>query len=132
GTIDFIATEHAPLAADEKAQGMLKAPFGIVGLETAFPLLYTHLVKTDKMTLQQLVERMTMKPADVFGLPYGVLREDAIDDFTIIDLAKTEMINKETFYSKGKNNPFHGWEVSGVPVTTIMEGNVVYEVKAND
>jgi len=132
GTIDFIATDHAPHAADEKAQGMLKAPFGIVGLETAFPLLYTHLVKTDKMTLQQLVERMTMKPAEVFGLPYGVLQEDAIADLTLIDLDRTEMIDKETFYSKGKNTPFHGWEVSGVPVTTIMEGNVVYEVKAND
>lgn len=132
GTIDFIATDHAPHAADEKAQGMLKAPFGIVGLETAFPLLYTHLVKTDKMTLQQLVERMTMKPAEVFGLPYGVLQKGAIADLTLIDLDRTEMIDKETFYSKGKNTPFHGWEVSGVPVTTIMEGNVVYEVKAND
>src|SRR5699024_3188970 len=132
GTIDFIATDHAPHAADEKAQGMLKAPFGIVGLETAFPLLYTHLVKTDKMTLQQLVERMTMKTAAVFGLAYGVLQEDAIADLTLIDVDRTETIDKATFYSKGKNTPFHGWEVSGVPVTTIMEGNVVYEVKAND
>src|SRR5699024_10212696 len=105
GTIDFIATDHAPHAADEKAQGMLKAPFGIVGLETAFPLLYTYLVKTDKMTLQQLVERMTMKPAEVFGLPYGVFQEGAIADLTLIDLDRTEMIDKETFYSKGKNTP---------------------------
>src|SRR5699024_7365110 len=89
------------LAADEKAQGMLKAPFGIVGLETAFPLLYTHLVKTDKMTLQQLVERMTRQPAEVFGLPYGVLQEGAIADLTLIDLDRTEIIDKETFYSKG-------------------------------
>src|SRR5699024_12852710 len=103
GTIDFIATDHAPHAADEKAQGMLKAPFGIVGLETAFPLLYTHLVKTDKMTLQQLVERMTMKPAEVFGLTYGVLQEDDIADFTLIDLVRTGMINKESYYYKGKN-----------------------------
>src|SRR5699024_1473727 len=119
GTIDFIATDHAPHAADEKAQGMLKAPFGIVGLETAFPLLYTHLVQTDKMTLQQLGERMTMKPAEVLGLPYGVLAEDGIADITLIHLDRAEMIEKDTFYSKGKNTPFHGWEVSGVPVTTI-------------
>src|SRR5699024_12630537 len=85
-TTDLIETDHAPHAADEKAQGMLKAPFGIVGLETAFPLLYTHLVKTDKMTLQQLVERMTMKPAEVSGLQYGELQEDANADLTLIDV----------------------------------------------
>src|SRR5699024_12497059 len=96
GTIDFIATDHAPHAADEKAQGMLKAPFGIVGLETAFPLLYTHLVKTDKMTLQQLVERMTMKPAEVFRLTYGVLQEDAIADVTLIVLDRIGMRYKHT------------------------------------
>src|SRR5699024_12638261 len=100
---------------------MLKAPFGIVGLETASPLLYTHLVKTDKMTLQHLVERMTMKPAEAFGLPYGVLQEGAIADLTLIDLDRTEMIDKETIYSKGKNTPFHRWEVSRLNVTTTME-----------
>lgn len=132
GTIDFIATDHAPHAAEEKAQGMLKAPFGIVGLETAFPLLYTHLVNTGKMTLQQLVDRMTVKPAETFNLPYGELKENAIADLTLIDLDRTETIDKNTFYSKGKNTPFHGWEVSGIPVMTIMEGNIVYEVDTND
>src|SRR5699024_8800473 len=94
GTIDFIATDHAPHAADEKAQGMLKAPFGIVGLETAFPLLYTYLVKTDIMTLQQLVERITREAAEVFRLPYGVIQEDAIAKLTLIDLDCTETIDK--------------------------------------
>ena len=74
GTIDFIATDHAPHAAEEKAEGMLKAPFGIVGLETAFPLLYTHLVKTNKMTLNNLVDLFTKKPAEVFHLPYGNIK----------------------------------------------------------
>src|SRR5699024_12290946 len=75
GTIDFIATDHAPHAADEKAQGMLKAPFGIVGLETALPLLYTHLVKTGKVTLRQLIDWLTINPAEIFNLPYGKLAE---------------------------------------------------------
>src|SRR5690625_4167562 len=77
GTIDFIATDHAPHAEDEKALGMLEAPFGIVGLETAFSLLYTNLVKKDLMTLLQLVDSFTKKPAEVFGLPYGTLVEGA-------------------------------------------------------
>ncbi len=127
GTIDFIATDHAPHATSEKAQGMLRAPFGIVGLETAFPLLYTHLVQTDEMTLHQLVEKMTEKPAEVFQLPYGKLEAGLTADLTLIDLDQTQTIHKETFYSKGKNTPFHGWEVSGIPVMTIASGKVVYE-----
>ncbi len=127
GTIDFIATDHAPHAADEKAEGMLKAPFGIVGLETAFPLLYTHLVKTGELTLQELVESMTNKPAQVFGLPYGELAAGKIADLTLIDLEKTMTIDKTAFVSKGKNTPFDGWEVAGIPVLTMLEGELVYE-----
>lgn len=127
GTIDFIATDHAPHSASEKDQDMTKAPFGIVGLETAFPLLYTHLVQTGKMTLTQLVENMTKKPAEVFRLPYGELSEDAVADITVIDLEKTETIDVESFYSKGKNTPFDGWEVSGLPVLTIAAGKIVYK-----
>lgn len=127
GTLDCIATDHAPHAADEKALGILKAPFGIVGLETAFPLLYTHFVKTGVMTLQQLVDAMTKKPAETFNLPYGQLAEGKIADITLVDLDKEETIDKGTFYSKGKNTPFHGWKVSGIPVMTIAAGNVVYK-----
>src|SRR5699024_7338032 len=124
---DFIATDHAPHAEDEKAQGMIKAPFGIVGLETAFPLLYTHLVKTGKMTLQQLVDAFTKHPAETFDLPYGALKEGYVADITLIDLDKQSVIDKETFYSKGKNTPFNGWAVSGIPVLTIAAGKIVYE-----
>lgn len=127
GTIDFIATDHAPHAEDEKAAGFLKAPFGIVGLETAFPLLYTHFVKTGKFTLQQLVDWFTIKPAEVFQLPYGTLEEGAPADLTLIDLDKETTIDKDTFFSKGKNTPFHNWKVSGWPVRTMVAGETVYE-----
>ena len=127
GTIDFIATDHAPHAAEEKATDMTQAPFGIVGLETAFPLLYTHLVQTGKMTLHELVSSMTSKPATVFHLPYGELKEGAVADITLVDLDKTITIDKTTFYSKGKNTPFDGWEVNGVPILTIAAGKIVYE-----
>ncbi|MGJ9460621.1 dihydroorotase [Oceanobacillus sp. CF4.6] len=127
GTIDFIATDHAPHAADEKAQGFLKAPFGIVGLETAFPLLHTNLVQTGKITLQQLVAWMTNKPAEVFNLPYGTLEEGSIADITVVDLEKVSVIDKNSFYSKGKNTPFQDWKVKGIPVLTIAEGNIVYK-----
>ncbi|AXI09017.1 dihydroorotase [Oceanobacillus zhaokaii] len=126
GTIDFIATDHAPHAADEKEKGFLHAPFGIVGLETAFPLLYTYLVKQEKVTLHQLVEWITVKPAKVFNLPYGVLEENRVADITVVNLERESIIQKENFLSKGKNTPFDRWKVAGSPVLTISEGNVVY------
>ncbi|WP_085992452.1 dihydroorotase [Oceanobacillus senegalensis] len=126
GTIDFIATDHAPHAEEEKAKGMLEAPFGIVGLETAFSLLYTNLVKTEKVTLEQLVGWLTIKPANVFNLPYGNLEEDKLADITVVNLDKEVTINKDSFYSKGKNTPFHNWKVSACPVLTIVEGKPVY------
>ncbi|MCE5004332.1 dihydroorotase, partial [Staphylococcus chromogenes] len=86
GTIDIIATDHAPHAEEEKNQPMTRAPFGIVGSETAFPLLYTHFVKTGEWTLQQLVDYITIKPAQVFDLPYGTLKEGAVADLTLINL----------------------------------------------
>lgn len=127
GTIDFIATDHAPHAEEEKAKGFLESPFGIVGLETAFPLLYTHLVQTEKTTLQQLVDWLTVKPASVFGLPYGKLGEGKLADLTVVSLDKQSTIDKANFYSKGKNTPFQNWNISGVPVLTIANGKVVYK-----
>lgn len=127
GTLDFVATDHAPHAADEKALGMLKAPFGIVGLETAFPLLYTYLVKTNKMTLQHLVDAFTRLPAEVFGLPFGKLEAGKVADITVVDLEKEYVIDRKDFASKSKNTPFDGWEVAGIPVMTIASGKVVYE-----
>lgn len=131
GTIDFIATDHAPHAEEEKSQGFLNAPFGIVGLETAFSLLYTYLVKTEKIKLHQLVDWLTKKPAEVFQLPYGKLDENTIADITIVNLEKELNINKETFQSKGKNTPFQDWIVSGIPVMTIVDGEIVYEGDMN-
>ncbi|GAB3793654.1 dihydroorotase [Virgibacillus kimchii] len=132
GTIDFIATDHAPHSDEEKSHGFLKAPFGITGLETAFSLLYTHLVKTDKIKLHQLVEWMTVKPADVFGLPYGRLEENRVADLTIVDLDHTTVVDREEFYSKGKNTPFHQWKVSGMPVLTMAEGEIVFQEDSNE
>src|SRR5690625_4852295 len=127
GTIDFIATDHAPHADEENAVGLLEAPFGIVGLETAFSLLYTLLVKKNIITLSPLVASCTKTADEVFGLPDGTLVEGAIADRTLVNLERNETIDKPTFYSKGKNTPFHGWNVFGIPELTIAAGKIVYE-----
>lgn len=122
GTIDMIATDHAPHTSTEKARDIYKAPFGIVGLETAFPLLYTHFVLTGKMSLKALVDAMTIRPAEVFGLPWGRLREGLSADITVIDLDMEKNINPNHFLSKSQNTPFADWKVKGWPVLTILEG----------
>ncbi|MBM7659430.1 dihydroorotase [Bacillus mesophilus] len=127
GTIDFIATDHAPHTAAEKAEGMQAAPFGIVGLETAFPLLYSHFVEKGHITLKQLVDFLTIKPADAFNLPYGKLEVGSRADLTVIDLEKEEAIDPAMFLSKGKNTPFTGWTCKGWPQLTIVNGNIVWE-----
>lgn len=129
GTIDFIATDHAPHAQDEKEAGMELAPFGIVGLETAFPLLYTKFVKTGFLTLRQLVELMSTKPAERFALPYGDLAEGKLADITVIDLEKEQTIDPNTFLSKGRNTPFTGWDTTGWPTLTIVDGKVVWKAE---
>ncbi len=127
GTIDCIATDHAPHTVEEKCCGMVGAPFGIVGFETAFPLLYTAYVKTGKWTLQQLVDWMAAKPAEIFNLPYGKIEVGASADFTIINLEKEMIIDAEGFVSKGRNTPFNGRVAQGWPVLTIFEGNIAYQ-----
>ncbi|MBU8682473.1 dihydroorotase [Bacillus haynesii] len=127
GTIDFIATDHAPHTEEEKQQTMSLAPFGIVGLETAFPLLYTHFVKTGKWTLKQLHDYMTVKPCEAFGLPYGKLEAGRSADITLIDLEREEKIDKSIFLSKGKNTPFDGISCFGWPVMTMAKGKLVYQ-----
>lgn len=126
GTIDFIATDHAPHKAEEKAEGMKLAPFGIVGLETAFPLIYTHFVEKGIFTLKQLVDFFTVKPAEAFGLESGTIKAGAKADLVFIDLNLSEIINPEQFLSKGKNTPFAGWECQGWPVLTIVNGKIVW------
>ncbi|PZE22627.1 dihydroorotase [Paenibacillus xerothermodurans] len=126
GTIDIIVTDHAPHSAEEKAKGVDLAPFGIVGFETAFPLLYTKFVATGQWTLQFLVERMTALPAKVFGLDYGTLAVGKEADVTIIDLETEKTVNPAVFASKGRNTPFTGWNLKGWPVHTIVGGNLVW------
>ncbi|MBM4763996.1 dihydroorotase [Bacillus sp. B15-48] len=126
GTIDFIATDHAPHTNEEKAEGIELAPFGIVGLETAFPLLYTEMVEKGVITLKQLIDYLTVKPASAFGLPYGKLTEGEVADVVVIDLEHEEEIDPAQFLSKGKNTPFAGWKCKGWPVMTIASGKVVW------
>ena len=127
GTIDFIATDHAPHTSEEKAEGIVLAPFGIVGLETAFPLLYTHLVEKGVLTLEELIELLTKKPAETFGLHTGKLEVGRAADIVLLDLNKEMKIDPDTFLSKGKNTPFGGWECKGWPVVTIVDGEIAWE-----
>ncbi|REB09698.1 dihydroorotase [Sporosarcina sp. BI001-red] len=126
GTLDFIATDHAPHSAEEKAAGFKTAPFGITGFETAFPLLYTHFVKNGDWTLKQLIDWFTKKPCDVFNLPYGSIEEGAIADLVLLDLKTEQVIDPTTFLSKGKNTPFTGVTCTGWPVLTLYGGETVF------
>lgn len=127
GTIDFIATDHAPHTLEEKREGMSLAPFGIVGLETAFPLLYTNLVQKNVFTLEQLIEFLTIKPAETFALPYGKIEVGAPADIVLLNLEAEHEINPEEFLSKGKNTPFNGWKCKGWPEMTIAAGQIAWE-----
>ncbi len=127
GTIDMIVTDHAPHSAEEKARGLDAAPFGITGLETAFPLLYTKFVASGRWTLGFLLEKMTTKPAEVFRLPYGRLETGAPADLTLIDLETERVVREEEFLSKGKNTPFIGWKLKGWPILTMVDGKVVWQ-----
>lgn len=126
-SMKVIATDHAPHGAEEKAQSMAKAPFGIVGLETAFALTVTELVETGCLTKMQLVEKMSTNPAKILGIEKGSLAEGKIADIVIADFEAVYKIDKEEFESKGKNTPFHGKEVKGRILKTIVAGNIVYE-----
>jgi dihydroorotase len=126
GTIDILVTDHAPHSAEEKARGMELAPFGIVGFETAFPLLYTKFVLTGRWTLAFLLEKMTRKPADVFGLPWGELKPGAAADLTLVDLQTEREVDPGQFLSKGRNTPFAGWKLKGWPAMTLYNGKVVW------
>ncbi|WP_166243879.1 dihydroorotase [Paenibacillus turpanensis] len=126
GTIDIFVTDHAPHSEEEKAKGMMAAPFGIVGLETAFPLLYTKFVETGKWSLKFVLDRMTSKPAELFNLPTGVLAPGRPADIAIIDLNKEKEVDPSEFASKGRNTPFTGWKLKGWPVATIVGGKLVW------
>ncbi|MFD1360271.1 dihydroorotase [Lentibacillus salinarum] len=130
GTIDLIATDHAPHTEAEKTPGIKQAPFGIVGLETAFSLLYTCLVKQGSVTLKQLIDWLTVKPAMTFNLPYGGLEEGKAADLTMVNLDREVSLDRNTFYSKGQNTPFDGWQIQGTPAMTMVNGQIVYKEDA--
>ena len=120
GTIDMIATDHAPHSAEEKAKGLSGSAFGIVGIETAFPLLYTYLVKEDIISMERLMELLVTKPRERFGIPLG-------EDFSVWDLESEYAIDPEEFVSMGKAQPFTGWRVNGRCIATVCDGKVVYK-----
>jgi dihydroorotase len=126
GTIDCIATDHAPHAKNEK-QTLEKAAFGIVGLETAFPLLYTHLVKTNKVSLQHLSALMSQNVASLFHLEKNEIKVGFKANLTAVDLRHAYTIDSSTFHSKSTNQPFEGMEVYGKIMKTIYKGVFVYE-----
>ncbi len=125
GTIDVIATDHAPHSAEEKSKGLEKSAFGIVGLETAFPLLYTHLVLNNIISLERLIELMSGNPRRIFGIGGG-LKAGMPADIAVFDLDEEFAIDPEEFASKGRNTPFGGWMVKGGTVMTMVDGRIVY------
>ena len=127
GTIDAIATDHAPHHIDDKMVEYQLASMGISGFETAFSLCYTHLVETGAISMDKLVELMCVNPAKILNIKAGTLSVGADADITIIDENKKYKIDVASFASKGKNNPFDGWEVKGQIHTTIVKGDVAYK-----
>ena len=127
GTIDIIATDHAPHHYDEKNVEFEKAPFGIVGLETSFGLSYTHLVKTGLISPMALIEKMSTKPAEIVGIDKGDLSVGKTADITILDPEATYTINEATFAGKSKNSPFIGMTVQGEVSCTLANGKVIYQ-----
>lgn len=127
GTIDCIATDHAPHGLEEKSQSFLNAPFGIVGSETAFQLIYTHFVKTGIFTLEQVIEWLAVKPAEIFDLNVGTLTIGAPADITVFDIEHEYKIAKEDFLSKGENTPFVDWTVKGETLLTFVDGKIAWQ-----
>ena len=121
GTIDCIATDHAPHSAEEKAKGLEKSAFGVVGIETAFPICYTYLVKAGVITLEKLIDLLVTNPRNRFGLPNG-------SDFTVWDLEAIDAVDPADFLSLGKATPFAGWQIQGKCIATVCDGKIAYKV----
>ena len=122
GTIDMIATDHAPHSAEEKARGLEKSAFGVVGLETAFPVLYTYLVKPGILSMEALLQKLVTNPRQRFGIPLG-------NDFSLWDLNAQYQVDPSEFLSMGKASPFTGWTVQGRCMATFHKGNAVYQAE---
>jgi dihydroorotase len=120
GTIDMIATDHAPHSAEEKGKGLEGSAFGVVGIETAFPILYTYLVKPGILSMERLIELMVINPRKRFDLPFGC-------DYSIWDLDETYTVDPNEFISLGKATPFAGWNVNGRCLATVCDGKLIYK-----
>jgi len=125
--IDVIATDHAPHHLDDKMVEYSLAEFGISGLETAVPLIITYGYFQNKISLVKLFKRMSYNPAKILNIPYIPLEENVPANFTLIDLSLEKTVDKEKFFSKGKNTPFHGWTLKGWPIMTFVEGRIVFK-----
>lgn len=126
GTIDFVANDHAPHLEEEKAKDMSESPFGIVTIENAIPLFYTYFVKTEKITLENFIDFISLKPAKRFGFDSKGKIEIGYDADLVILKEEEYEIDKNKFFSKGKNTPFDGWKCLIKPIYTIVNGKVVY------
>lgn len=126
GTIDAIATDHAPHSMDEKDVEFDRASFGIVGLETSLGLVLTHIVEKGILSLNQALEKMTAGPAKALGIDAGTLTIGRPADITVIDPNFEWTVEKDKFFSRGKNTPFDGWKLKGKAVMTLVEGKVIY------
>ena len=126
GTVDCIATDHAPHSAEEKSRGLRGSLNGIVGLETAFPILYTNLVETGIVPLETVLNALCVNPRKIFSLPGGSIEEGAPADLTVLDLNRPHVINSQTFRSLGRATPFDGWGVSAAVAMTVCGGEIVY------
>ncbi|HEU4401872.1 MAG TPA: dihydroorotase [Candidatus Polarisedimenticolia bacterium] len=130
GSIDVIATDHAPHHTDEKLQEFDGAPFGLIGLETAIPLMLDRVVRPGHLDLTALVRLMSVNPARILGLKKGTLAVGADADITVIDPERQLTVDTARFQSKSRNSPFHGWTLRGWPVATVVGGRVVHEIQA--
>lgn len=127
GTIDIIATDHAPHSDEEKSRGLIGSLFGVSGLEAAFPVLYTKLVLEGRLSLDRLIDAMCVAPRRIFGLKGGAVKEGAPADLAILDLNAERMIRGEEFLSKGHSTPFEGMRVKGQNLYTILNGEIIWK-----
>ena len=127
GTVDCIITDHAPHSEEEKSKGLAGSAFGIVGLETAFPVVYSRLVKTGEISLQKMVELMSINPRKIFGIPGGSIAEGEPADICVLDLNKEYDIDSSTFFSMGKSTLFDGQRVWGEVVMNFVKGEKVFD-----
>lgn len=127
GTVDVIATDHAPHSAEEKSRGLEKSLMGVVGLETAFAVLNTKLVKTGIIPLEKLIYMMSVRPREIFGLDGGEIKEGEIADLALLDIDKPWTVEPDKFITMGRATPFEDWQLQGENILTVCKGEIVYE-----